>query len=260
MGVSYGQVRNIRPRRRKAAPVFGLWLFLLMVCSLAAYFFLHSAFFSITALEVKGNKTIAAEKIIEQSGLSVGANLFKINTGEARKRLSLHPILKETEISRQLPNTIVISVSERIPVAVVAASSCLIVVDQEGFYLQKTADNQEIGLPVISDISLNGDESPGVNIITPGLRSALDLIEMMDQSFLDNLAEITAPTPNTLALKTKQGVEIRFGEPADMARKVKVMQELLVKNGAVINNQTVEYIDLRYDTAPVVKRKIENTE
>jgi cell division septal protein FtsQ len=69
------------------------------------------------------------------------------------------------------------------------------------------------------------------------------------------VAEIIAPTPESLALKTMQGVEIRFGKPEDMERKVEVIQELLIENGAIINDQTVEYIDLRYNTSPVIKRK-----
>ena len=77
----------------------------------------------------------------------------------------------------------------------------------------------------------------------------------MDKSFLVNVAQIVAPTPESLALKTVQGVEIRFGKPEDLERKLHLIQTLLLDNGAVINSQTIEYIDLRYDTTPVIKRK-----
>lgn len=249
------QVRQIRGRKRRAAPIFGLWLFLLFCCLLAAYFFIHSAFFAVAKLEVKGNAALPADGIIQQSGLTLGVNIFKVNTREAVQKLSVNPAIKKVNISRRMPATLIIQVTERIPVALVVGQNGFVAVDGEGVYIKKLTDLQGLRLPVISGIPINENERPGNSIKTPGLGSALQLIKLMDKTFLDNVAEIMAPTPQSLSLKTLQGVEVRFGEPVELERKMKLIQQLLVKNDSIINNQTVEYIDLRYDTAPVIKRK-----
>lgn len=247
--------RNIRGRKRRAAPVFGLWLFLIFCCFLAAYFFLHSAFFSVAKLEVKGNAALPADTIIGQSGLVTGVNIFKADTQGAAQKIALNPMVKKVEIKRRIPSTLKIVITERAPVALVVGQDGFIVVDGEGFYLRRVNDLQGMQLPLISGVQVSVNDRPGVTLNSPGLLSALELIRLMDKTFLDNVAEIMAPSSHSLSLKTLQGVEVLFGEPVDLERKTHVIQELLIKNGEVINSQTVEYIDLRYNTSPVIKPK-----
>lgn len=249
------KVRPIRPRRRNAAPVFGLWLFLLLCCLLASYFFINSPFFSLKFIQVQGNEVLAADKIIELSGLSPGINLFKTDNSEVMAKLKMHPSIKKVELTRKLPSTLTISITERTPVALVVGQDGFIVVDDEGVYIKKITDLQGVHLPLISGVEVDKNLRPGSNISTPGLEASLKLISLMDQILQENVSEIIAPSPYSLSLKTIQGVEVRFGEPVELERKVKLIQELLLVNGSIINNQTVEYIDLRYNAPPVIKRK-----
>ena len=216
---------------------------------------MNSAYFSLQNINIYGNSTLSAEKAIELSGLHRGSNLFKLNTGEAAAKIKLHPSVKEVKIKRKLPQTLDIEIWGRTPIALVPAQSGFIVVCEEGVYIQKINALQGLKLPIISGVTIREDVFPGSNIATAGLVSALTLIKIMDKTFLENVAEIVAPTPESLSLKTVQGVEIKFGKPEDLERKISLIQNLLLDNGAVINSQTIEYIDLRYNTTPVIKRK-----
>lgn len=248
-------VKQIRQRKRRAAPIFGLWLFLLFCCFLAAYFFLNSAYFSLAHFEVSGSFLLPSEEVIHLSGLSVGTNIFKLNTEEAAVKIQTHPYVKKAVVTRRLPQTLLISVEERSARAFVLGRSEFLIVDPEGIILEKITDLKQKAYPIISGVSLNDNPLPGENVLTPGLAAALELVELLDDKFLANVSEIIASSPESLVLKTSQGVEVRFGPPKDLERKVSLMQELLFDHGTVINDQTVEYIDLRYDTAPVIKRK-----
>lgn len=247
-------VRHIR-RKRSAAPVFGLWLFLLFICLLTTYFFIHSAFFSVQNIEVEGNTALQRERIIETSGLNYGTNIFSMDTNEAILKIKMYPSVKEVMIKRKLPNTLQISVDERVPLALVVGQNGFIIVDNEGIFLKKVTDLKDLNMPVISGIPVDDSGRPGSSIMTPSLDAALKVAELMNETLRENVTEIMAPSPLSLTLKTVQGVKVLFGEPNDFERKVKLMEKLLTKNGAVINEQTVEYIDLRYDTSPVIKRK-----
>jgi len=250
------KVRYIRPRkRRRAAPVFGLWLFLLVCCLLAAYFFIHSPYFVLQNIEVTGNQELAAEQVIELSGLSLGANIFTIDAQNAALKIAMHPSVKEVKVDRRLPATLRFAITERKPVALVVGQDGFIMVDEEMVYIKKVNDLQGLQLPLISGVKISPDLRPGAKAETEGLKTALKLIALLDKGFLVNVAEIIAPSSLSLTLRTVQGVEVRFGEPVDLNRKIAVMNSLLYENGAIINSDTVEYIDLRYDTAPVIMRK-----
>lgn len=250
------KVRYIRPRkRRSAAPVFGLWLFLLCCCLLAAYFFINSPYFSLQNIELVGNISLQPQQIIDLSGLESGENIFRLDTVAASSKIKMHPTVKNIEIRRRLPATLQFTITEREPAALVVGQDGFIVVDIEAFYLEKVIDLSDWQLPLISGIEVDPNARPGTNLGTDGLKAALQLTTMLHHEFLQNVAEIMAPSSLSLSLKTIQGVEVRFGEPLDLERKIGVMQSLLMENGAIINSDTVEYIDLRYNTSPVIKRK-----
>ncbi len=244
-----------RRKKGSAAPVLGLWLFLLFLISLAGYYFLNSAFFALQQIEVTGNTTISQETIVRQSGVAPGVNLFKIDTQGVIRKIQMLPSVKKVEVKRRLPHTLVLQITERTPIALVVSPDGFLQVDDEGIYIKRVQDFKDLHLPVVSGVPLENNLGPGTRLEKPGLSAALRLIQMMDKVLKENVTEIIAPSPQTITLKTLQGVEIRFGEPEEMDRKMKIIEELLIENGAIINNQTVEYIDLRYNTAPVIKRK-----
>lgn len=249
------KARRGRSRRSRVASVFGLWMLLLFCSVLAGYFFINSAFFGLQYIVVEGNAALSDEEIIAQSGLALGTNLFKVDTNEAAVKIRMYPVIKRIEIERKLPATLNLKVEERIVVARIVDLQGFIEVDGEGVYIRHTTDQSSEQLPVISGISLSEQDKPGAGLSSPGLVAALELIRLMDESFLDNVARIIAASPESLTLQTTKGVEVRFGKPEDLERKIAIMQNLLVQNEGVINSQTVEYIDLRYDTSPVIKRK-----
>jgi cell division protein FtsQ len=242
-------------KRKRRKPIIGLSFFLLFCLLLSFYFFINSAFFNLQKMEVRGCSTIDEETVIKLSGLTLGTNLFKIDAQKAITKLELHPVIKTVHISRKIPHTLVLEVKERIPIALVVGSGEYLAIDVEGIYIKQVDDLLNFNLPVISGIPLKENIPLGANVTTPGLESALQLLRLMEKKFLENVTEINATTPYNLTLKMLQGVKINFGEPEEIERKLQLIQELLVENEELINKQTVEYIDLRYKSLPVIKRK-----
>lgn len=246
-------VRYIRRRKRIAAPVFGLWLFLLFACLLASYYFIHSPYFSVQQIKVSDNVNITEEEIIKQSGLSKGNNIFKVNLREAAAKINMFSWIKKVEIKRRLPSTLLIRVYERVPLALVVNNDEFIVVDKEGIYIKKVKYVNDMNLPLISDVPLSEKDICGAKVAAEGLHSALSLIELLDKEILEDVAEISSSSSQSLTLKTIEGIEIRFGEPNDLDRKIHLIENLLDEHSEIINRETVEYIDLRYNTTPVIQ-------
>ena len=159
------------------------------------------------------------------------------------------------QIFRRLPHTLELLVEERTPIALVVGKDGYLAIDDEGIFIRQVDDLHNMNFPVISGITLESSISLGDDLSTPGLESALQLLRLMDKEFLAGVAEIKAASQYSLTLKMLQGVEIRFGGPENAKQKLQVIKELLIENEEIINNQTVEYIDLRYNSLPVIKRK-----
>ena len=229
-----------RRKRSSAAPVFGLWLFLLFCSIMAAYFFIHSPYFNIQTMKVTGNHTLSSEEVTKLSGLMTGINIFQADAAGAILKIELNPNVKDATIKRRLPSTLLFQITERVPEALIVGQGGFILVDNESVYLQKIQDLQDQKLPIISGITVADSQKPGTIIDKEGLTTALKLIALLDKSFLQNVVEINAPSSLSLSLKTIQGVEVRFGQPIDLERKISLMESLLFKNGAVINSDTVE--------------------
>ncbi|MDD2400607.1 MAG: FtsQ-type POTRA domain-containing protein [Clostridia bacterium] len=251
-----GNVTYLRRKRKGCAPFIGWGIFLLVCVLFSLYFFINSALFNLKSVKIDGCCIATHEEVLKLSGLTLGTNLFKIDLQELNDKVKMHPIIKSLIVRREYPNILNITVTERSPVALIVGDGAYFAVDIEGICIRKVQNLQELNFPVISGVVVGGKEQkPGMDLSTSGLEAALELIHCMDKVFLANIAEIEASSAYSLTIKTIQGVEIRFGEPTELERKFKIIEELLVKNGEIINNQTVEYIDLRYKSLPVIKKR-----
>jgi cell division septal protein FtsQ len=112
-------------------------------------------------------------------------------------------------------------------------------------------------LPIITDTHLDVEGNPGDQLSSEGVTAALNLIDQLDPYFLESIEEFRAPSAWELTLITHQGVQVKFGPPENLERKLGFYETILLKNNSQYNEDTLEYVDLRYETQPVVKKKSE---
>ena len=86
----------------------------------ANHLFLRNARYSVKELRVETDGTLTRSQILELAKVTDGANLFAVNLSQVRGRLMDRARIAEAEVRRQLPDTLIIRVKERIPVAWVA--------------------------------------------------------------------------------------------------------------------------------------------
>ncbi len=110
--VSMDALRSKQDKRRRRRTVVyvslfaGVTLVFLVVC-----FFL---FFRVSEINVEKNEIYSDEQILEQLPIAIGDNLFSFDVEEAENLLrKALPYIGDVQISRSLPNTVTITVSER---------------------------------------------------------------------------------------------------------------------------------------------------
>ncbi len=101
----------------------------IVIC--AALVFGMSVFFRVSNIEVSGAGRYSKDEIVAASGIKNGDNLMFINREAAARRIYSKLIyIGNVKVSRKLPNTVVISVSESDIAAVVETDSGLWLIDQ----------------------------------------------------------------------------------------------------------------------------------
>jgi len=132
--------------------------------------------------------SLLREQIVEAAGVHEGSNIFTVNISKMRESLLQIPQVETAEVQRVLPNKIVISITERVPVAWVAAKhdedaapsaqDGSLLIDARGVLIPcKTQLPSYFHLPVIYGVQTAGLE-PGESLQLPEIKAALDLIRL----------------------------------------------------------------------------------
>jgi hypothetical protein len=122
---------------------------------------------SVRTIAVEGCQDVQPESIRRLAGVVKGDPLLRVDLKEVRRKVISHPSVKEANVVRELPDTLRISVKERVPVAVVMGREFALV-DTEGVVLNlHTA--YPAGYPVITGVAESGEPGQRMMEIQPAL-------------------------------------------------------------------------------------------
>ena len=124
-----------------------------LVCALIGFGISQSPLFNVKHINVSGNENVDSAYILQLSGIKEGQHIYSFRTGRAETMIETNAWVKSVKVKRILPNTVNIEISERTPVAAVAAGNGVLIVDEEGSVLTK----QELfdGLPYMLIIGVD---------------------------------------------------------------------------------------------------------
>jgi len=120
---------------------------------------------------VKGNVYLEQSTILAAAQIPVGEKTFDVDIVAVRQRVEALPFVREAKVTRILPSTIEISVSEKQPVALLNHDG-LWPVDRHGFVLPAIEAEVRLDVPVVSGELLVPDPRtqrlpiPGINLST----------------------------------------------------------------------------------------------
>jgi len=143
---------------------------------LGGLLFSNNSAFVIKKVDIKGSAMITEDLIREYTQVHEGMNLFQVNIGRIRSDfLRRAPSVRSMEISRILPHTLRMEITERLPLARLGWRGPL-VVDRKGvvFVVKGRASH----LPVITGYQGTGPR-PGANLRGMAL-AALEVLDVSD--------------------------------------------------------------------------------
>ena len=155
---SEGQVRIVRPMPRQShaanipvrsgrqkARSLGFWRRMLTMVALFAIgivgvsFALSSSNFQIHQIDIMGTQNTRLVSDIQRMGIQ-GQNIFLLDAGDVTTRIEALPVVDSVNVSKQLPNLVVITVAERTPVILWQTGHGTFSVDNKGVVIAPASD------------------------------------------------------------------------------------------------------------------------
>ena len=115
-------------------------------------FLTRCGYFSATTIQINGLNRLTASEVLNQAHLKEGVNIMAVNLSLTRKRLMAHPWIAEASVRRQLPDALVLSVIEQVPLAVIDLGRKF-VINREGDIFKKAESTDIKIFPIISGLS-----------------------------------------------------------------------------------------------------------
>jgi cell division protein FtsQ len=210
-----------------------------------------SDLFKLTNVSVVGNRLLSADEVVGRAGLEIGGSLFNADLSAATERVKSHSVVRETLLLRQPPETLVISVEEREPVATVSRRDGLSGLDREGTLF--TLPLAPLDLPVITGIEvLDCDSLMLVEKVLPDLAAFFGELEREAPAFLDGVSEVCVESTQEVRVYLVGDVlqlRMRLSDPSDQARN---FQAYLTSRTCL--QGAPAYVDLRFEHQVVIGR------
>ena len=127
--------------------------------------------FRVTAMHVRGLSWVPEQDIVAASELTTDHNLLFLSRSAVARKVEELPGIKYCHVEKLFPDTVIIEVEEREPVATVLVRNNLFAVDAEGVVIRREpTDGRHFG-PMITEI-------PGLDFVEPG--EALDTAPFLE--------------------------------------------------------------------------------
>ena len=201
--------RNRRRRRRNRGRFGFLYKLLSVLLIVAAILTGCVVFFRVDQVLVVGQSQYTQEEIVAASGVEHGDNLFLIDKMQLVDQvLTRLPYVDELVISRKLPDTLVLSVTECVPVAVVAWDGAYWLMDAKCKLLEQ------------GDASLAQGQAQvlGLSLLGPAVGTTLAAEEEQKRSSLQGLLQalsaqqMTGSVKDFIDLTADNEIRFSYGE------------------------------------------------
>jgi cell division protein FtsQ len=209
--------RPVRPRHRHRRPIQLAVAVLALVA--VVWLLLASPVLGVSTVQVDGVTTLPADQVRETAGIDPGTPLLRVDVEAARARIARLPQVASVEVTRGWPRTVVVTVVERVPIAIVGEPGGRSLVDAEGVLFDTVTGEPPAGV-VPLDVA---DPGPG----DPSTRAALAAVGALAADLRREVASAAAATPEDISLTLTDGTLVRWGGPEESDRKGAALAALL---------------------------------
>jgi len=196
----------------------------LVFAAVGTYLALNSSLFAVRDVRVEGAQHLDHASLAQISGLS-GANMLALSESGAIRRLLAIPDIRAVDVKREWPNTVVLTVEERVPVALWHSAGHDFPVDQEGVVL--SAGAPEGPAPRIVETTPGSVIGPGERVHPDAIAFAQRIMAESPRFLEANVRELEYRAGVGVTVIFEGGMRVTFGDDRSYEYKIAVLSELL---------------------------------
>ena len=136
-------------RRRRAAALAGAVLLLVASPGWGRALLRRMDYFRVRNVEIVGVRYLPATEVVSRLAVDTTASVWD-DAAPLEARVRKHPQVRDVTVGRRLPGTLVVRVSENLPVALVPAREGFQVVDDRGRTLPVDPSRANVDLPIVA--------------------------------------------------------------------------------------------------------------
>ena len=168
-------------------------------------------FFPIESIEVTEVQKVSRDEVLAILNLDGARGLLSTDPGKVKQSLEAHPWIQQAEVRRVFPDTLVVEIKEREPVAVLRAGRHELLLGHDGAVIAEAGLGAFEGFPILTGIDY-AEMVPRNAETTERVLSGIALASLLNEVGA-NRTEIDLHTPGDM-VAYYDGLRIRFGEGA----------------------------------------------
>jgi cell division protein FtsQ len=173
----------------------------------------------VRTVQVDGVGTLSAEQVVQAAGIAPGTPLVRVDTGTAASRVAALPQVAAVEVTRGWPQTVVVTLVERVPVAVVEDAGSRSLVDRDGILFDTITGDPPAGVVPLTVPDPGPDDA--------ATTAALGALTSLPRDVRDQVTGVSATSADDVTLILTDGRTVLWGSADQTDRKSRVLDGLL---------------------------------
>jgi cell division septal protein FtsQ len=220
-----------------------------------ATYYLNSV--TIQQVDVSGAEHASVPMIMDLSGVAVGDTLFRLDADLIASRVTMHPWIEKSNVTRWPTGVLSIEVQERQPVALTLSEA-----GTPAFYLDRSGESLPVDTLSRYDVPLIRGVAHGSHPVAVRDSTTLELLSVLASlsPSVDGLLSDLVVRPDgeveavTVPVQDGHCIRVRLGR-GDFERKMKTLKAFWMQAVAGFPNKRIDWIDLRYRGQVVTKEE-----
>jgi cell division protein FtsQ len=192
-----------------------------LVLATAAWVLWASPLLAVRAVQVDGVRMLSAAEVREAAGVTTGTPLLRVDVDAAASRVRRLPQVASAAVSRGWPDRVVVTVRERVAVAVVDSDGHLSLVDATGVLFDTVTGDPPRGV-VPLQVSHPGPSDPAT-------RAGLAAIAALPSALRTDIRGVSATTGQDVTLHLADDTTVLWGDGDGSAAKAAALTGLLAQ-------------------------------
>ena len=241
--------RDERERRRRSTGQRRFLLGLAAAVGVAALVWLgvtlwNSPMFSASDVQVTGVSHLSTAQVLKLAEINPEDTLPNLPKHDIELKVETSPWVQGVQVTRRLPHTVSIAVTERVPTAFVdVGGNNLWLVSSDGYWIAPRTAEVTANLIPIRDASAQ-TPAAGQKVSSLEVNNAMAVLAGLSPQMRSKVRSISAPSVDKTALLLKGDVQVFIGSAEDIAKKDTIARTILAREKNVI------YVNVRVVDRP----------